>query len=109
MTADAWPFEGSRDDEAITLLRILRGEAPLRLVTHDDDDGSWQFLDGEHVTEDDAAVIALAEMTAFDPTLLTLADLPPGWHAWRLAPDRPWQRAPGDPAPDLLPTLTPDD
>lgn len=105
MTTDLWPFEQPAGDEAITLVRILHGEVTLRLVTHDADDGSWQFRDGEHVTEDDATVISLAEMTEFDPTLLPLADLPTGWYAWRLAPDRPWRRAPGEPPADLLPDV----
>jgi hypothetical protein len=31
---------------------------------------------------------------AKDPSVLELADLPPGWHAWRRSRDAPWQRAP---------------
>src|SRR5262245_5966479 len=42
-----WPFADPEDTAVITLDRILRGESTLRLVTHDEDDGSWQFLDGE--------------------------------------------------------------
>ncbi len=98
---DPWPFADPPDCEAITLDRILLGESVLRLVTHDEDDGSWQFLDGEYVFEEDAMVVSLAEMVEFDPTILALADLPIGWYAWRSGPDGPWNRAQGEPPVDL--------
>ncbi len=34
-----WPFDDPEETEVITLERILRGESPLLLVTHDLDDG----------------------------------------------------------------------
>ena len=84
---DDWPFADPRDAEAITLDRILRGESPLRLAVRDDD-GSWQFLDGEQVFEADAVLVTLFEMLQFDPSLSELADLT-GWSAWREAPGSP--------------------
>jgi len=95
--APDWPFADPPETEVITLGRVARGESPLRLVTHDDDDGSWQFLDGEHVAEEDALVIALGEMVQLDPSLASLADLPIGWHAWRDDGSHDWRRALGDP------------
>lgn len=97
MAQSAWPFRDPENTAVITLARILQGETPLRLVSHDDDDGCWQFLDGEHVFEADAVVVGLGEMVQFDPSLLALADLPEGAYAWRSAPDQPWQRALGEP------------
>lgn len=92
-----WPFDDPPETAVITLGRIVRGESPLRLVTHDEDDGGWQFLDGEHVFEEDAAVVSLGGMVRSDPSLRALADLPRGWYAWRPAPDGPWARSPGEP------------
>jgi len=98
-----WPFSDSKDLEVITLDRIIRGEAILRLVTHDDDDDdAWQFLDGEHVFESDAVVLSLGEMVEFDPSLRSLADLPRGSFAWRTSPDQPWNRSQGEPSPSLF-------
>ncbi|QEH35719.1 CYTH domain protein [Aquisphaera giovannonii] len=91
-----WPFADPEDTVVITLDRILRGASPLLLVTHDRDDGAWQFLDGEHVFEEDGVAVSLAEMVAFDPGLESLADLPAGWRAWRDRPGEPWRRAEGD-------------
>ena len=98
---DAWPFADPENTAVITLARILRGESPLLLVTHDEDDGCWQFLDGEHVFEEDAAVVSLADMARLDPGILALTDLPPGWYAWRTHSAEPWRRAEGEPPPIL--------
>ena len=97
MTSE-WRFAGSQDTAVVTLERILRGALSLLLVTHDAEDGGWQFLDGEHVFEEDGVTVLLGEMVQFDPSLLELADLPAGWYAWRAAPDQPWQRDQGEPA-----------
>ena len=91
---DPWPFDDPPETAVFSLRRILRGESAILLVTHDEDDGSWQFLDGEHVFEADAALLALGEVGQLDPSVLILADLPLGWRATRAAPDRPWERAP---------------
>jgi hypothetical protein len=96
-----WPFDDPPDAEVITLDRILEGRAPILLVTHDDDEGedgcAWQFLDDEHVFEDDARVVLLGEIVQLDPSLAELADLPPGHFARRPDPSSPWTRSPGEP------------
>jgi hypothetical protein len=96
---DFWPFADPPDTDVITLHRILSGGTPLVLVTHDADDGCWQFLDGEHLFESDAAIVSLGEMLQFDPSIIDLATLPTGWHAHRLSPDAPWHFTEGDAPP----------
>ncbi len=103
---DDWNFLDPPGSEVITLVRILQGRAPLLLVTHDEDDGSWQFLDGEHVFESDAAIVSLGALVLADPSLHELADLPVGWFAWRSGPDQPWQREAGE-SPASLDAPTP--
>jgi len=88
----SWPFADPPETEVITLARILKGDAPLRLVTHDEDDGSWQFLDGDQVFEEDAALVTLGFMAMLEPSILELGDLPIGWQAIRDDPDQPWRR-----------------
>lgn len=92
-----WPFEDAPDTEVFTLVRILAGEAPIRLVTHDADDGAWQFLDGEAVLTSDAALAALAEIIHLDPSVHVLADLPLGWYAIRRDAGDAWDRQEGEP------------
>ena len=72
---DAWPFEDSRNTASITTRQVLDG-APVLLVTHDDDDGSWQFLCGTTDDPADARVVGLGEMYKRDPSLGEVADLP---------------------------------
>ncbi len=99
---DHWPFADPPDLTVITLTRILEGRSPVRLVTHDDDDDSWQFLDGDHAFERDAVVVGLGEMVGLDPSLEALSDLPLGWYAWRSGQGEPWSRAEGEPPTDLI-------
>jgi hypothetical protein len=91
-----WPFDESPDAEAITLTRIVRGEAPVRLVTHDEDDGAWQFLVGELVAQEVAVFVDLIAMVQHDPGLVAVLDLPLGWYAWRAEVGLPWHRGPGE-------------
>ena len=89
-----WPFDQPRNAASITLRSIVFASAPILHVTHDEDDHGWQFLGIEDAPENDACVVGLQEIVATDPSVLELADLPPGWHAWRSSRASPWQRAP---------------
>jgi hypothetical protein len=89
---DAWPFANPKNETVITLKSIVSGVKPILRVSHDADDGGWQFLDGSDVTEKDASIVSLEEITRMDPSVLELADLPPGWYAFRAAPSAKWQR-----------------
>jgi hypothetical protein len=100
MDSPQWPFADPQDAEVVTLGQIVRGEAPIRLVVHDSDDGGWQFLDGGQVFEEDGEVVLLGEIAQLDPSVLELAELPAGWHAWRPGVDEPWRIVEGEPPAD---------
>lgn len=87
-----WPFDQPPNAAAITVRSVLDG-APILFVSHDEDDDGWQFLDGEEVSEDEARIIGMQTAVGLDPSITEVADLPPGWIAWRDAPGSPWQRA----------------
>jgi hypothetical protein len=89
----SWPFADKPNTASITTRQVLEG-APVLRVTHDADDGSWQFLCGTTDDTADGRVVGLGEMYARDATLGELADLPEGWRAWRAAPGLPWARGP---------------
>ena len=90
--SDAWPFEDQPDVAVFTSKRVIHEKRPIMWVTHDEDDGAWQFHDGRRVATSDAMLIGLGEIVGIDPTVLELADLPPGWEAWRETPNEPWHR-----------------
>lgn len=64
----------------------------MYLWYHDDDDGMWQFLDGEDVSESDARILGLKEVIDIDTSLVQLADLPMGWVACRETIFNQWVR-----------------
>lgn len=85
-----WPFLYEPADSMLSLKRIFQQGAPILLVLHDED-GGYQFLDGEDCTDEDAAVVALEAVLAHDPTIAEIACLPPGWYAARDSVSDPWQ------------------
>ncbi len=89
----AWAFRDAPDASVVTCWRILRGEEWIQYVAHDDRDGEWRFQPNLLAPESESAVVPLRTIVALDPSIATLADLPPGWCAWRDAKDGPWQRA----------------
>jgi hypothetical protein len=89
-----WPFDQPANCAVITLRSIVFGGAPILHVTHDADDHGWQFLGSGDADMADAAVVSLSHIVGRDPSVLQVADIPPGWHAWRPTIAAPWQRGP---------------
>lgn len=87
----SWPFVDPENVAVITLEKIIKRESPILYVTHDEDDGMWQFLDGD---EEEVRLLSLKQIISIDPSLIQLSDLPLGWNAWRDNKDREWIRAP---------------
>lgn len=90
-----WPFSDQRNVAVFTSKRIVHEGDWVYYVTHDADDGAWQFHPHSGLTpESEAAVVSLETMVKLDSSLTQLADLPLGWHAWRKSPEANWERAP---------------
>lgn len=88
-----WPFDQEPNVAAITTRQVLEQGFPILLVTHYEDDHSWAFLCGttnKHL--EDGRVIGMGEALDLDCTLASVADLPPGWSAWREDKDSEWIR-----------------
>jgi hypothetical protein len=88
---DPWPFDDPPNTAAFTTSSVLAG-APILLVTHDEDDGGFQFLPGDEVSESDARIVGLGTILKRHPSVAEVADLPEGWWAERDGPDKPWIR-----------------
>jgi hypothetical protein len=77
----------------LTTAAVLQG-APILMVSHDEDDGGWQFLCGTSNDPEDGRIVHLEEIVGRDPTVTAVADLPLGWIAFRSAVGAEWQREP---------------
>src|SRR5262245_29350389 len=93
-----WPFPEPENVATMTVRQIAHGGQPILLVSHDADDGMWQFLTGGPIEMADATLVSLREGYRIDPSVGELADLPLGWTAERSAVGQPWQRQPIDEA-----------
>lgn len=99
------PFDDPEATAVFASKRILDGTDWVYYVTHDADDGAWQFHPHDGPTsERDAAVVSLKTMLALDSSIGALGDLPRGWHAWREAPNGPWVRKPMNPGSGAVST-----
>lgn len=92
MVADDWPFDQPRNCATLTMRQILDGEEPILLVCHDEDDHGWQFIGTTDANVEDGRVVCLEHVAELDPSVVEVADLPPGWIACRDAPGMPWRR-----------------
>ena len=72
---------------------VFRRERPILLVLHEED-GDWQFLDGQPFDEDDALALHVEHVFEQHLDVRPLADLPAGWAAERTAADASWRRYP---------------
>jgi len=89
----AWPYDQPKNCAALTTTDVIKGGQDILYVFHDEEDHGWQFHHGGAKKVTDAMVVALEEIVAHDPSVLEVADLPPGWKAWRESRNAPWQRA----------------
>jgi hypothetical protein len=87
-----WPFDEPENVATMTVRQVTHGGQPILMVSHDADDGMWQFLTGGPVEMADAMIVSLREVFTIDPSIGELADLPLGWTAERSSPGQPWRR-----------------
>ena len=89
-----WKFPDPPNVAAITTRKVVSGEDWIAYVSHDEDDGAWQFhgCSGGAASEADAALVSLRKIVAMDPSVQELADLPLGWYARRDTKESSWQR-----------------
>ena len=83
-------FSENEDVMVITTKDILNRKKDILFVAHDGDDGTWQFLDGDEVNVENAAIVSLAEIVSFDHTINVLFDLPLGGFAYRKSRKEKW-------------------
>ena len=91
-----WVFEDPPNLAVITTRGVVEGRDWIAYVSHDADDGGWQFHDSDPAPpqESEAMVVSLRSIVQLDPTIVDLVDLPIGWRAWRESKGVPWHRTP---------------
>jgi hypothetical protein len=87
-----WPFNDPPNVAVFTTKQIVAGKDWIQYVSHDEDDGAWQFQPAGGSEVKEASIVGLEEMTKIDPTIIPLADLPIGWCASRTGPNGEWLR-----------------
>ena len=78
-----FPFVNTRDTACIICNHIVNWKSPILFVSHDEDDGMWQFLCGGSHGVEDAKVVALGEVFDLDPSIEKVAEMPCGYCATR--------------------------
>jgi hypothetical protein len=89
---NSWPFDQTPKTAALTTRQVLEEKRDVRVVIHYSDDNSWAFLCGTTQDKRDGRVVGMGEAVEIDDSLLTVADLPPGWCAQRDFRGGPWRR-----------------
>lgn len=85
-----FPFYDAPNTAAIICCHIMESKSPILYVSHDEDDGMWQFLCGQVHTTDEAKLVSLRWVFDFDHSVGVLADMPCGYYAQRKNRDDSW-------------------
>ena len=93
MSLASWKFKDPPNVAVFTTRQVVRDGVPVLYVSHDPDDGAWQFHSVSLPEPEDAMVVSLRSMLDRDPTLAEVGDLPMGWIAERAHSTAAWKRS----------------
>ena len=85
-----FPFSDAPNTASITCYHIIEENEPILYVSHDEDDGMWQFLCGKQHNESEGRVVSLYSIFVLDSTVAELAEMPYGYFAERKNKDAQW-------------------
>ena len=86
-----WKFSDPPHAGVYLSKTVDNGTEPVTYVSHDAEDGAWQFL-GDSMSEPGGVISCFHHPIDRDPSLAELADLPLGWYAERGKVGEPWVR-----------------
>jgi hypothetical protein len=90
--AKPWPFSDPPKVAVFASKKIFEHNGWIQTVTHSESHGTWQFHPQGGTIESEAQVVSLRTIAQIDPSILSLADLPLGWCAWRSTREGQWNR-----------------
>ena len=76
-------FKEEPNVQVMTCVHVLDHDAPILYVTHDEEDGMWQFLCGTTHKTEEGRIVSLKNMFDKDQSVGLLRDLPCGYSATR--------------------------
>jgi hypothetical protein len=84
-----WNFTVPRNTPVFTTKGLIRTKEPILVVIHDQD-GDWQFLGAQPVSDTNCSVVGLGAIVDYDPTVNAVASMARGSTATRFAAHQPW-------------------
>jgi len=87
-----WKFQDPPHTGVFLSETVHNGSEPVTYVSHDADDGAWQFLGSSMADGGGPVLSCFHHPIDGDPSLSELADLPLGWFAERTKVGEPWVR-----------------
>ncbi|EUJ10736.1 hypothetical protein Meth11DRAFT_1564 [Methylophilaceae bacterium 11] len=88
----SWKFDQARNVATVTTKKVMLENHPILMAVHYEEDDSWAFTCGTTNDSEDLMLVGMGEVVDLDPTLASIADLPPGWSAERTSVKSNWVR-----------------
>jgi len=85
-----FPFYDAPNTATFTCCHVMENNEPIVYVSHDEDDGAWQFLCGKKHEENEARIVSLYSIYLKDKSIEALADMPCGYCAERKDKNAEW-------------------
>lgn len=85
-----FPFYDAPNTAAIICCHIMENKSPILYVSHDEEDGMWQFLCGKAHELEEAKLVSLKWVFELDDSVGILKDMPCGYYAERKAQYDNW-------------------
>jgi len=86
-------FEDTLNTAVFTTKFVVKDKKEITYVTHDIEDGTWQFFSNDHFDnfEEVAMLVSLDEIIKMDKTVFEIAGLPLGFMATRQSAKEKWK------------------
>lgn len=92
-TQSVTKFREPLNTAVFTTKFVVEEKKPITYVTHDIDDGAWQFFSDDEFDDFESVVkiVALDEIIKLDNSVLELAGMPEGCYAHRESVNDKWE------------------
>lgn len=85
-----FPFYDAPNTATIICCHIMENESPILYVSHDKEDGMWQFLCGRTHEIEEAKLVSVKWVFELDNSVGVLKNMPCGYYAERKTQNDDW-------------------